>query len=96
VPTVTPFPTPTPTLAPLPTPTATQIVPIINHPSRLFECEENSGDCGSFPRRVICAPDGWFVDVERDWGALPVGWRETYVETSGSAPLVAAGESGCF
>lgn len=58
-PTATPVP---PTATPVPpTPTA-EIGP---HPFGYAECA--GGNCGVPPLLVICAPDGWFVDVGRNF-----------------------------
>ncbi len=56
-PTATQVP-PTATTAP---PTATPTIPIIAHPFGYAEC--SGGNCGNPPLLVVCAPDGWFVDV---------------------------------
>ncbi|MGD9934924.1 MAG: hypothetical protein AB7T37_14580 [Dehalococcoidia bacterium] len=87
------MPTPVPTVTPFPTPTPTATVPVINHPYRFNECI--GGDCGPQPRRIVCAPDGWFVDVGYDWGPLPLGWRESYV-TGTASELESVGDGGCF
>ncbi|MCC7365404.1 MAG: helix-turn-helix domain-containing protein [Dehalococcoidia bacterium] len=65
--TAAPTPTPT-TAAPTPTPVPTLVV----HPSRFDECGGAAG-CGTPPWRVVCAPDGWFVDVGGDF-PVPSGW----------------------
>jgi cytoskeleton protein RodZ len=80
-PSATPAP-PTPTLIP-PTPFATA-TPIIAHPVGFSECA--GGDCGPAPLRVVCVPDGsWFVDVGNNWGPLPPGWREVFVNRANEA-----------
>lgn len=64
-PTPTTVPTPTPTLfvtpfVPTPTP-----VPLPSHPYGLTECNQNGYSCqsGDGYIYVVCAPNGWFVDV---------------------------------
>jgi transcriptional regulator with XRE-family HTH domain len=58
-PTATPVP---PTATPVP---ATPTPEIIPHPFGYAECA--GGNCGVPPLLVICAPDGWFVDVGRNF-----------------------------
>jgi cytoskeleton protein RodZ len=72
-PTATPTPSPTPTTAPTPTPTllvtpfvpTPTSVPLPLHPFGLTECVQNGDSCQSANGTiyVICAPNGWFVDV---------------------------------
>jgi hypothetical protein len=72
-PTATPTqqpPTATPTKPP-PTPKPSP-TPTISHAYGFGECG-TGGDCGDAPYRVICAPDGWFIDVNKDF-ANPGGW----------------------
>jgi cytoskeleton protein RodZ len=84
-----PTPTPTEALPPTPTPIPTftpTSVPVQAHPRGPEECLRNNGDCGPSPLRVICAPDGWFIDVLFIDGAYPnPGWPETSVTSSGQA-----------
>ena len=78
-PTATPVPpTPTATLAP---PTATPVPPTATptpppHAFGYGECA--GGNCGQSPYLVICAPDGWFVDVWKDY--LNPGWPTRVVQ----------------
>lgn len=70
-PTATPVP-PTPTPVP-PTPTP---VPIPGHPQGLAGCSANGGSCSTRDDgmiRVVCAPDGWFVDVTWSYPAEDYG-----------------------
>lgn len=92
VPTSTPTPTPeppTPTQAPAtatPTmkpPTAT---PMPNHPLGYSEC--SNSDCGPSPYRVVCGPNGWFIDVGRNYPNT-YGWLYfDNVVTTGAASKV--------
>ncbi len=95
-PTVEPTATATPTIAATQAPTATPTIPStpapqptptpsIPHPSGFNECP--GGNCGPSPYRVICAPDGWFVDNPDIDGVFNNrgGWRETTVTTAGQA-----------
>lgn len=69
-PTPTPIPpTPTP-IPPTPTPTA---IPIPSHPDGAAECTANHGTCSDAGAliRVVCAPNGWFVDVPSINGVFP-------------------------
>ena len=74
-PTVDP-PTPTqvpPTATPIPpTPRPPTATPVPSHPSAYEECSA-SGDCGPAPYRVVCPPNGWFVDVGRNF-TTAYGW----------------------
>lgn len=64
--------TPSPTAVP-PTPTATRVPPtptpipptVQPHPQGFAECVANNGDCTSADGliHVVCAPNGWFVDI---------------------------------
>lgn len=84
-PTVTPTqapPTPTP-IPPSPTPRPTP-TPFVSHPFGFAECTD--GNCGDPPYRVVCAPDGWFVDVGKNF-ANPSGWPTVTVDRSSQAPV---------
>lgn len=80
-PTLTPTPppptaTPTATVTPSPTPT------VQAHPFELSECTAGGGtNCGTPPYRVICAPDGWFVDKDGDY-PKPADWFEFTVTST--------------
>ena len=72
-PTATPVP-PTPTPIPptaVPTPRPPTATPVPSHPLRYEECAANS--CGDSPYRVVCGPNGWFVDVGRNFPNV-YGW----------------------
>jgi len=80
VPTATatsPPPTPVPpTAVPTPVPPPPTVVP---HPSRFGECL--GGICGGAEVRIVCAPDGWFVDRPDVGGVFPAeqyGWRVVF------------------
>ncbi len=68
LPTATPSPTAvpaTPTATRVPA-TATPIPPTVQpHPQGFAECVANNGDCTSSDGliHVVCAPNGWFVDI---------------------------------
>jgi hypothetical protein len=71
-----------------PTATATKVT-IPPHPQGFEECLAGGGTCGSAPIRVVCAPDGWFVDRPDVNGTFPAtsnGWRVVVVDRSGEAP----------
>ncbi len=55
---------------PIPPTSTPQIPP---HPRGTQECV--NGVCGVAPYRVICPPDGWFLDVGRDY-ENSLGWPE--------------------
>ncbi|MGI8925585.1 MAG: helix-turn-helix domain-containing protein [Tepidiformaceae bacterium] len=78
-------PTQPPTQPPNPTPAPTTQI----HPQRFDECTPGASagvyDCGQPPLRIICAPDGWFVDVV-PYFAKPAEWAEFAVDRSGQAP----------
>lgn len=79
-PAATATPTFTPTVEP-PTPTPSPIV----HPLTYSECLPLSGGerfCGSAPYLVICGPNGWFVDRDRDY--LNPGWPTRELALLGS------------
>lgn len=70
----TPLPTATPSPTTVPaTPTATRVPPtptpipptVQPHPQGFAECVANNGDCTSADGliHVVCAPNGWFVDI---------------------------------
>jgi hypothetical protein len=76
-------PTTTPTPVP-PTPTP------VWHPRGAAECEP-SGVCGAVPYRVVCAPDGWFIDRPDVNGTFPAeeyGWPVREASSSGEASRV--------
>ena len=80
-----PAATPTPTIPP-PTPT-----PTIPHPTFYSECSANGGRCSQVeggPIIVVCAPDGWFVDVPSIAGVFlnPAGWRVVTVQRNEQVP----------
>jgi cytoskeleton protein RodZ len=77
-PTATATATPTP---PLPTPTPIPTPTVMPHPYAFNECPDNT--CGN-PVLVVCAPDGWFVDVP-PYGNWPPEWPRVEVLTSGQA-----------
>ncbi len=91
LPTETPTPTVAATSTPTPTPTRTPIPPTatptaVPHASQWGECTpgvQGVYDCGEAPIKVICAPDGWFVDVAP---AYPnPGWPVVFVDRFGDA-----------
>jgi hypothetical protein len=43
-----------------------------SHPTGFQEC---SAGCAERPLRVVCGPDGWFVDKREDYNNAQ-GWRE--------------------
>ena len=90
-PTATPTETPTPTATPLtptPVPPTPQPTPFPSHAFAFNECLNYS--CGNPPYRVVCAPDGWFVDVAPYFPAETYGWRVPSVQ----APAINA-SSAC-
>jgi hypothetical protein len=80
-----------PTATP-PLPTATPVL-VQPHPQGEIECNlPGTNPCGPPPLRVICAPDGWFIDVGRDYPNP--GWPEdNSALTSGRAREI--GVAGC-
>jgi len=77
-PTESPTPAATATFTTQPTPSAT----VQPHPFGTNECTAGGGtSCGDAPYRVICAPDGWFVDKDRDY-PKPAEWDEFDVNTT--------------
>jgi cytoskeleton protein RodZ len=88
--TATSPPTATPTFTPEPTPTAT----VQPHPFGTSECTAGGGtNCGDPPFRVICAPDGWFVDKDRDY-PKPPDWFEFDVNMTFGIDSVAEATCG--
>jgi len=90
-PTATASPTATPTLSP--TPTAT---PFVNHPSRYQECTD--GVCGGTTIRIVCAPDGWFVDRADVNGVFPAdqyGWPAPVITRELGVSLEEAAAAAC-
>ncbi|MCC6382574.1 MAG: helix-turn-helix domain-containing protein [Dehalococcoidia bacterium] len=79
--TATPIPTATPTPRP-PTPTPT---PIVAHPFA-YELCTGRDNCGDPPYRIVCAPDGWFLDKPRTFPASTYGWTVTSVDRLSLAP----------
>jgi len=65
-----------------------QPTPFPSHAFAFNECLNYS--CGNPPYRVVCAPDGWFVDVAPYFPAETYGWRVTSVQ----APAINA-SSAC-
>ena len=83
--TATPTATTAPTLTSTPVPPTATPVPTATvqpHPFELAECTAGGGtSCGTPPYRVICAPDGWFVDKDGDY-AKPPEWFEFTVNST--------------
>ena len=87
-PTVETTPTPVPpTATPVPpTPRPTPTVVIVT-PGNFSECSRSANgeiNCGPLPYLVVCSPNGWFIDVGRNY-AVPDGWRTEQISSIGSA-----------
>lgn len=96
--TATATPTPPPTVATTPTPippTATPVPPtprptptvVIVTPGNFSECSRSANgeiNCGPLPYLVVCSPNGWFIDVGRNY-AVPDGWRTEQISSIGPA-----------
>lgn len=89
--------TPAPPTATRPPPTPTPVPTIAPHASGFGECrlvQPGVYDCGEKPWSVVCAPNGWFVDVDAD---SPHGWpRRPANSNSEVFDLGAACTNGTF
>ncbi len=94
-PTVATTPTPIPPTAtpvpptPKPTPTAVIVVP-----GNFTECSRSANEinCGPPPYLVVCSPNGWFLDIGRDY-VVPADWRTAEVASISQA--FQRGGAGC-
>lgn len=86
-PTVPPTATPTaiPTATPTPRPPTPTPTPVISHPFA-YELCTGRDNCGDPPYRIVCAPDGWFLDKPRSFPASTYGWTVTSVDRLSQAP----------
>ena len=52
---------------------------VIVTPGNFDECQRLSGqiDCGQPPYFIVCAPNGWFIDIGRNYAVLP-DWRNFF------------------
>ena len=87
-PTVATTPTPIPpTATPLPpTPKPTPTVNIVT-PATFDECQHLANgqiECGPGPYLVVCAPNGWFIDLPPSF-ARPAEWRTDQIPSIGPA-----------
>ncbi len=90
-PTVTPVPPTSTPIIPTSTPRPPTPTPLPSHPFGRTECDAN-GNCsldGTGNIRVICAPDGWFIDGPLN-GRFnnTAGWREANVTRIADASTI--------
>lgn len=60
-----------PTNTPVPPTAAPTAIPVPPHANRYGECDTS---CGTLPYRVYCAPDGWFVDADKNFDNSGLNW----------------------